>query len=127
MRIILFLFINLFLIACQSEGRITKPSNLIDKSKMVDVLVDTYISNAARNKVIQDLREQNIKLDKIIFEKYDIDSIQFVESNAYYAHDIEAYIDLLNKVEQEIIRRKELKFGERPPSKASKEKGEEEI
>jgi len=62
-----------------------KPENLISKEKMVLILNDLAIANAAKVTNVQILRKYNLEPTAYIFEKYGIDSIQFVESDRYYA------------------------------------------
>lgn len=89
----------LFLWSCQNVVKPEKPENLIDKQVMVEILVDTYMSNAARNKSFQQFREENIRLEKYIYQKYNIDSLQFAKSNAYYSSDMDGYLKILQEVE----------------------------
>ena len=79
-----------------------KPDNLIDRNTMVEILVDTYLSNAVRSKNFQEVKDENIRLEKYIYKKYAIDSLQFVQSNAYYTADMDGYLKLLNEVEQKL-------------------------
>lgn len=90
-----FVLVVLIFLGCQEVKKPEKPSDLISKDKMVDILIDVYISNASRsinNKLIKDY---NIKLDSIIYIKYNIDSLQFVESNGYYSSNLKTYTKLI--------------------------------
>lgn len=62
-----------------------KPENLIPKEKMVQILSDLAMVNAAKVVNPQILRNHDINPTDYIFTKYSIDSIQFVESDRYYA------------------------------------------
>lgn len=127
MRIFFIALMGLLLTACGSESKAEKPANLIEKNKMIDVLVDTYITNAARSKSFQEIKEENIRLDKFILQKYDIDSLQFVQSNAYYAHDIDDYVQMLEQVEARILAQKTESFGEEREMNVPIEEGDEDI
>lgn len=70
---------------------------------MVDILTDVYISNAARNVNNKLLRNKNIKLDSVIFNKYRVDSLQFVLSNNYYSSNLDVYRDLLIKAQEKLM------------------------
>lgn len=110
MRKILVVFIiGLLIISCQNIEKPERPDNLIDRETFSEILVDTYLSNAARNKSYQEIQEENIRLEKYIYQKYAIDSLQFAKSNAYYSADLDGYMELLKVVEQKLI---EMKGGE---------------
>jgi len=70
---------------------------------MIDILTDVYISNAARNVNNKLLRNRNIKLDSVIFNKYRVDSLQFVLSNNYYSSNLDIYRDLLIKAQEKLM------------------------
>ncbi|WP_339707217.1 DUF4296 domain-containing protein [uncultured Kriegella sp.] len=82
-KILLFGFFTLFF-SC-NEKLIDKPENLIARDKMVEVLKDLALANAAKNTNIVVLRENDIEPTTYVFEKYGIDSIQFTQSDTYYA------------------------------------------
>lgn len=88
----------LFLFSCQDVKKPEMPANLISKKKMVDILSDVYISNASRNVNNKLIKKMNLKLDSLIYAKYEIDSLQFVESNAFYSSDLKTYGNLLSQV-----------------------------
>lgn len=82
-----------------------KPKNLIPKEKMVMILNDLAIVNAAKVTNANILSQYDIEPTEYIFKKYDIDSTQFVESDRYYAsipeeHE-EIYIAVETKLEAE--------------------------
>ena len=70
---------------------------------MIDILTDVYISNAARNVNNKLLRNKNIKLDSVIFNKYRVDSLQFLLSNNYYSSNLDIYRDLLIKAQEKLM------------------------
>ena len=69
---------------------------------MVEILVDTYLSNAVRSKNYLEVKNENIRLDKYIYQKYGIDSLQFSRSNAYYTADMDGYLKMLKDAEQKL-------------------------
>ncbi|MDC0857954.1 DUF4296 domain-containing protein [Flavobacteriaceae bacterium] len=91
------------LISCQDVQKPEKPANLISQEIMVDILTDVYVSNAARNVNNKLLRNKNIKLDSVIFNKYKVDSLQFVLSNNYYSSNLDIYRDLLIKAQEKLM------------------------
>ncbi len=101
--IIMLLLITTVFLACQDVKKPIRPKNLIPKEKMATILVDIYISNAARSVNNKILINKGIKLDSIIYEKYSIDSLQFVESNAFYSSDLNTYNGIISEVEKHLI------------------------
>jgi hypothetical protein len=100
MKKIIFFCFAILVFGCK-ESAIEKPSNLIEKNKMVDILYDISLLEAVRS--------QNIKggistseINQFIFKKYKIDSTQFVSSNKYYASDVEDYKKMFEKVKTKL-------------------------
>tara|TARA_R100000306_G_scaffold12297_3_gene14731 strand:- start:1127 stop:1558 length:432 start_codon:yes stop_codon:yes gene_type:complete len=93
----------LSILGCQNVERPEKPKNLISKEKMVDVLTEAYLANAARSVNNQAIIDKGIKVDSLIFKKFELDSVQFAKSNDYYAADINMYLDIFQKVEARLV------------------------
>lgn len=100
----LILLMLVFFGAC-GEKAIQKPDNLIPQKTMEEILYDLAIIDAARISNPQSILDAGIAQQGYIFEKYEIDSLQFAQSNAYYTSDVENYIsmykDILEKIEAE--------------------------
>lgn len=92
----------LLAVACQHVDRPEKPDDLIAKEKMVDILTDIYLSNAAKSVNNKVIRQKGLKLDSLIYKKYAIDSVQFVRSHAYYNADLNTYNEIFTKIEQRL-------------------------
>jgi hypothetical protein len=86
-------------ISCTSG--IEKPKNLIDKDKMVDVLYDLSLLEAIKNQNVGG-GVSNKKANEYIYKKYNIDSVQLVQSNKYYASDVEEYKKIFEKVKAKL-------------------------
>lgn len=110
-RLILF-SIAILVISC-AEKLIQEPENLIPAEKMIDVLNDLSILSAAKTANNSTLDNSGIETMKFVFEKYGIDSTQFVASDRYYASQPVEYESIYSKVEvrleAETKRRKEIK------------------
>lgn len=52
---------------------------------MVNILSDLSVLNSAKNANSNILRDHNIEPTSFVFEKYEVDSLQFVTSDNYYA------------------------------------------
>ncbi len=89
----------LFVFGCQEVQYPEKPENLIGKEKMVDILTETYLGNAARSIDNKAIMEKGIKLDSLIYRRFGVDSLQFAKSNAYYAADVNTYMEIIKEVE----------------------------
>lgn len=98
----LLIFLSALLLACQNISKPIKPENLIAREVMVDILVDSYLSNAARSKAFQEIRDENLRLELYIYKKYAIDSLQFAQSNAYYSSDLDSYEKMLSLAEEKL-------------------------
>ncbi|SDD85187.1 protein of unknown function [Pricia antarctica] len=89
------------LLSC-NDNLLKKPDNLIPEDKMVEVLTDLAIVNAAKITNVALLQEHDIEPMAYIFEKHGIDSLQFVESDRYYASLPIAYEKIYKKVESKL-------------------------
>jgi len=95
---ILLLALSIFLIACQDLDKTEKPDNLIPEEKMVDVLTELSLVHAAKNYNKFKLEQTGIQPDKFVFEKYDIDSLQFEQSSNYYSDQYVIYERIYDSV-----------------------------
>lgn len=85
-----------------------KPDNLIPEDKMVEIMYDVFLLNSAKGVNKIKLEENGVLPENYIFEKYQIDSLQFANSNNYYAYETKTYESILNRIKDKIeIYRKE--------------------
>jgi hypothetical protein len=103
MKRIICAFGLLCVIGCQNIRQPERPDNLITEEKMIDIFYDAYMANAAKSINNKKLRQFGIRLDSVIYEKHDIDSIQFARSNEYYSLDLDNYSSIFAKVEARLL------------------------
>lgn len=105
-----FFYILIFfsLMGCNSVDRPKKPKDLIPKDKMSEIIYDLYILNAAKGVNKKVLELNGIMPSDYVYKKYGIDSLQFAQSNTYYAYDTEVYAALVENVKANLEREKEL-------------------
>lgn len=96
-------FIALFFCGCQNVERPQKPKNLISKEKMAQIISEAYLANAARSVNNRLIIEKGLKLDSLIYQKFNVDSLQFAQSNTYYAAQVNDYLEILTNVEQHLL------------------------
>ena len=107
-----YIFFGVLLTAVFSCGknnieRPEQPKNLISESKMVDILYDMSLVSAAKGVNKKILENKGVHPSEFVFAKHDIDSVQFIESNAYYSYDIRVYQDIYAKVKERLETDKE--------------------
>lgn len=90
------------MVSCQSVDRMKKPKDLIPHDKMVDVLVEVSLLQAARNYNKVMLEEKGIDPEHYIWEKYDIDSLQFATSSQYYAQNYRQYERIYDRAKEQL-------------------------
>lgn len=100
--VIITITIALFFIGCQSIDKAEKPEKFIDKDTMEQILYDVAVMNAARGYNVQMLKKYDISPDTYIFEKYNIDSIQYAQNTAYYSANIDGYKTMYGNVERRL-------------------------
>ena len=106
MKFVIVIIGILVFLGCQNVEKPMLPENLIPEELMADILAEAYIGNAARSNNNRILRSKGVKLDSILYKKYDIDSLQFAASNAYYASNLNGYAKLLKMVEERLMKQK---------------------
>ncbi|RNC92559.1 MAG: DUF4296 domain-containing protein [Allomuricauda sp.] len=84
------------------EKVIEEPENLIPREKMVDILYEIAVFEAARS-TNESLFEANIgDMMDLVYAEYEIDSTRFVESDLYYASIPLLYQSIYEEVEAKI-------------------------
>lgn len=104
---VLLIFI-LLLTSCEKFNKPQKPKNLIARSEMINILYDLYVVNSAKGVNVKVLEENGINPESYILTKYNIDSLQFAQSNTYYAYDTETYSELIEDVKSKIEAQKSI-------------------
>lgn len=109
MKKIAIILLALVVVSCV-EKLIEKPDNLIPRDKMIAVLKDMAILNAgkATKTNIRILKENGIEPTQYLFEKHDIDSTVFVESDRYYASLPLQYVSMYEEIEALLTKEKKL-------------------
>ncbi|NNC50804.1 MAG: DUF4296 domain-containing protein [Flaviramulus sp.] len=102
-RFILVTLIILMYSACARFNGPKKPKNLINKEKMVAVIIDAKLiamANYANKKIMTD---SGIDLKNYVYTKHRIDSVQFALSNDYYAFHLKDYEEIYNRVNDSLV------------------------
>lgn len=95
------IIIYFLLISCTSNTILKKPDDLIPPDKMEDLLIDMFIASGAK-KTINVSGKQGVNYYPYVFQKHKIDSAQFRRSSYYYTSKIDAYDDILKRVEKRL-------------------------
>lgn len=104
---IIFAFLSIVVLLFSCQGTAEKPDNLIPEDKMIDILYDLALLEGIKDDYT--LKQQSLYLDQFIYDKYKIDSLQFVQSNAYYASDVQNYKEMYQKLNIKIdLKKKEV-------------------
>ena len=97
-QFLLYFCIIIILTSCNNYNGPAKPDRLISKNDMVNILIDSKIVNSATSANRMIMEKHGVVIDNYVFEKYKIDSLQFAESNNYYAHNIKDYEEIYDRV-----------------------------
>jgi len=94
-------FIAIILIAASCKDKvIEKPKNLIERDKMIDMIYDLAILEAAKAQTSGTY--QYPKTTQFLKEKYKIDSLTFAQSTQYYASDMKEYKKMYDEVKERL-------------------------
>jgi len=94
--------LSFILLASCSKTIVDKPKNLIEENKMVDILYDLALLDAVRTQIPKEKQHYKGFPNQYIFKKHQIDSLQFVKSNQYYASDISNYKKIFERVKEKL-------------------------
>lgn len=97
--ILLFIAITSVTSSCK-DGVIAKPKNLIERDKMVTIIYDLSILEAAKSQTSG--INQYPKFSKFLKEKYKVDSLTFAQSTKYYASDMKEYKKIYDEVKERL-------------------------
>ncbi|WP_158635207.1 DUF4296 domain-containing protein [Formosa maritima] len=70
----------------------------MSKNQMVNVLIDMSFLTSAKGINKTKIEENGIVPESYVYAKHNIDSLQFIESNAYYTYNLKEYQDIINRV-----------------------------
>ncbi|NBL66100.1 DUF4296 domain-containing protein [Flavobacterium sp. NST-5] len=102
MKKILLSIMVLFIISCKKEA-VPKPDNLIEMEQMEKILYDLSLLQALRSTSKPELDSAGIDPKTYVYQKYKIDSLQFANSNAYYAaKDLKKYERMYKRVNEKL-------------------------
>lgn len=102
MKNIIYLFIFVGILSCESKIKFEKPENLLSKEEMIDLLTDMHLANATSG--INNIHEEkNSNYMALVYKKYGIDSVRFAESNLYYAANVDDYEKIFVAVEKRLL------------------------
>ena len=97
-RFIIFFSLFFAVIGCNKLKGPKKPEHLISKEKMVDILIDIKLISSASSKNKLIMRNHGVNLNTYVYEKYNIDSLQFALSNSYYSFHVKEYEEIYTKL-----------------------------
>lgn len=99
--IVPFLAGLLIFVSCKKELA-KEPQHLIEKNKMVDIMYDLSLFGAMRSQNPVLLDSFKSSPNEYIYKKYKIDSVQFAQSNIYYAADFKEYKKMYEQVKSRL-------------------------
>jgi len=98
MKKILIIIFILNINSCFNNIDYEKPKDLISEENMVKIIYDMSLINVSKGINKRIIENNGLKPKSYILKKYNIDSIQFVNSNRYYSKDLEKYHMIYEKV-----------------------------
>lgn len=87
----LFVILLLVLASCQDVKRMEKPENLIPQDKMADILLEMALVQGAKSADRRSFEATGLEPETYIWERFGVDSLQFVQSSNYYAENYTEY------------------------------------
>ena len=88
-------------VSCKKE-LVKEPAKLIEKGKMIDIMYDLSLLDAMKYQNPLSLDSVQTDPTRFILKKYKVDSLQFAQSNKYYATDYETYKEMFDEIGKRI-------------------------
>lgn len=95
---IIFLWVSFAFLGCQNIDYPEKPKDLIPEDKMVEIMTDIQLFHTAKSYNRMPLQRSGLSPYTYIYEKHNVDSLQFVTSNTYYGSNLQTYGTLYSRV-----------------------------
>ncbi len=108
--------------ACKDIKHTPKPKNIIPEDKMVEVLVDLAKLDAVSSINPRKYEERGSVGKELLFKKYQIDSLQLLQSNRYYAEHYAINKRIYEKVAKALEAESDSLYKVEEAQKANKEK-----
>ncbi len=99
------LIVLLCFLSC-NESAVPKPDKLLNEETMEAIVYDLVLLEAIKNSQPNMLEDNGINPYAYIYEKYQIDSLQWVQNNKYYASDVKNYKHLFDRVRKKLEQQK---------------------
>jgi hypothetical protein len=106
MNKIIFSAIILIVFSSCEKPVVSKPVNLIEREKMVNIMYDLTILESMKVEQYTLLDSIKYTPNQYIYKKYKIDSVQFAKSNLYYAADYKDYEKIYNEIKTRLVAEK---------------------
>ena len=100
-----FLVVLVILVSCKKEF-VKTPNHLIEREKMVNIMYDLSLLEAIKIQNPSSLDSFKINSNEYIYKKYKIDSIQFAQSNIYYAANYKGYTKMFEQIKSRLDKNK---------------------
>lgn len=104
-KIIPFIIVLIVLAGCKKE-LVKEPKRLIEKEKMVNIMYDLSLLEAMKVENPGLMDSIKYTSNQYIYKKYKIDSVQFAQSNIYYAADYKEYEKMYNQIKTRLDKEK---------------------
>ena len=107
MKRLTLLSLLLLLISCATR-MMEPPEYLIEESVFADILYDIALLKAVHSTSPATLENQGILIMPYVLEKYQIDSVQLLNSNKYYSTLGTTYLALFDSIEARLEQKSDL-------------------
>lgn len=84
-------------VSCKKE-LVKEPKRLIEKGTMIDIMYDLSLLEGMKYQNPLSLDSIDADPKKFVFRKYKVDSLQFAQSNMYYAADYNTYKEMYDEI-----------------------------
>ncbi|MDY8134984.1 DUF4296 domain-containing protein [Aquimarina sp. 2201CG5-10] len=105
---ILYIAMIFLVFSCQTIDKASKPENIIEEDKMVEILIDIAFVKSAKSSFNKKMELNKLNPEGYILEKHGIDSLVFAQNNAWYMMDLENYQKIFTRVKDTLEKSKDM-------------------
>ena len=106
MRVFILMAVFSFVFSCK-EKLIEPPEDLIPQAEMTEILYDLALLNGLKSTNATVLDKYEIETMPYLYKKYEIDSLQFIKSDEYYASVPAIYQTMYSTIQGRLDNKKE--------------------
>lgn len=102
-----FILISIILISCK-HNEVDKPKHLLSTTEFEGILYDITLLNSVKTNQYSTWEKYYISPQHIVYQKHNIDSLDWVQNFVYYVNQPKIYKDIIHNVDKRLKTERDL-------------------